>query len=124
MVAAEVEVEKIHHGTPSGIDNTVIAFERAVYFTPGQPIEMLNLQRPITLLIADTGIPSSTRKAIDRVRSAWEANQRHYEQIFDKIQENPGSTKLDYVMTKYFELSTMLLEKADKIINKFSSLED
>jgi len=40
------------------------------------------------------------------------------EQIFDKIQENPGSTKLDYVMTKYFELSTMLLEKADKIINK------
>lgn len=40
------------------------------------------------------------------------------EQIFDKIQENPGSTKLDYVMTKYFELSTTLLEKADKIINK------
>lgn len=40
------------------------------------------------------------------------------EQIFDKIQENPGSTKLDYVLTKYFELSTMLLEKADRIINK------
>ena len=40
------------------------------------------------------------------------------EQIFDKIQENPGSVKLDFVMTKYFELSTMILEKADKIINK------
>jgi hypothetical protein len=44
--------------------------------------------------------------------------EQRQEQIFDKIQENPGSTKLDYVMTKYFELNAMLLEKADKIINK------
>ena len=26
------EVEKIHHGTPSGIDNTVVTYERPVYF--------------------------------------------------------------------------------------------
>lgn len=44
--------------------------------------------------------------------------EQRQEQVFDKIQENPGSVKLDYVMTKYFELNTMLLEKADKIINK------
>lgn len=39
------------------------------------------------------------------------------EQIFDKIQENPGSTKLDYVLTKYFELYMNLIEKIDKIVN-------
>ena len=26
------QVERIHHGTPSGIDNTVVAFNRPVYF--------------------------------------------------------------------------------------------
>jgi len=39
------------------------------------------------------------------------------EQVFDKIQENPGSTKADYVMAKYFELIGVTLEKADKILN-------
>jgi mevalonate kinase len=33
------EVEKIHHGVPSGIDNTVIVYEKPVYFVRGQPIE-------------------------------------------------------------------------------------
>lgn len=39
------------------------------------------------------------------------------EQVFDKVQENPGSTKSDYVMGKYFELWQVALEKADKMIN-------
>ncbi len=29
------EVEKLHHGTPSGIDNTVIAYEQPVFFVRG-----------------------------------------------------------------------------------------
>lgn len=44
--------------------------------------------------------------------------EQRQEQIFDKIQENPGSTKLDYVMTKYFELNMMIIEKIEKIVNK------
>ena len=33
------EIEKLHHGTPSGIDNTVVTYARPVYFVKGQPIE-------------------------------------------------------------------------------------
>ncbi len=33
------EIEKLHHGTPSGVDNTVITFARPVYFVKGKPIE-------------------------------------------------------------------------------------
>ena len=39
------------------------------------------------------------------------------EQVFDKVQENPGSTKSDYVMGKYVELWMQALEKADKLLN-------
>ena len=31
------EVERLHHGTPSGIDNTVVVYGQPVYFVRGQP---------------------------------------------------------------------------------------
>src|SRR5512143_1729297 len=33
------EIEKLHHGTPSGIDNTVVTYAKPVYFIKGHPIE-------------------------------------------------------------------------------------
>ncbi len=54
------------------------------------------------------------KKLIDQLHMM---DQRQ-EQIFDKIQENPGNTKLDYMLTKYFELNMALIEKIDKIVNK------
>src|SRR5512135_916354 len=33
------EVEKLYHGTPSGIDNTVIAYQKPVYFIRGGAIQ-------------------------------------------------------------------------------------
>ena len=40
------------------------------------------------------------------------------EQVFDKIQENPGSFKGDYVLIKYFNELTTALERADRLINE------
>jgi mevalonate kinase len=79
------EVEKIHHGTPSGIDNTVIAYEQPVYFVREQPIQQLNVDTPFTLLIGDTGVRSSTKKAIERVRRGWKRNPARYDALFDQI---------------------------------------
>jgi hypothetical protein len=39
------------------------------------------------------------------------------EQLFDMIQSDPENTRTDYVFTKYLELFTIALEKADKIKN-------
>jgi len=84
------ETEVVLHGTPSGIDNTVVAYERPVYFcrnTDGPPHEMrtLSVGSPLLLVIADTGLGASTREAIDRVRAAWEADKATYEAMFDQI---------------------------------------
>lgn len=80
------EVEKIHHGTPSGIDNTVVAYEKPVYFVRQQPrnlIEPFAVQRPLRLLVADTGVRSSTKVAVGDVRRHWQANPGHFEALFD-----------------------------------------
>ncbi len=79
------EVEKIYHGTPSGVDNTVIALRRAVYFLRGQAIQPLRVGRPFTLLIADSGIPSPTATTVSEVRAGWQQNPAFYEQRFDQI---------------------------------------
>jgi mevalonate kinase len=79
------EVEKLHHGTPSGIDNTVVAFGQPVYFVAGRPPEALRVGEPLCLLIADTGIPSPTRKVVGAVRRNWEAEPVRYDFLFDRI---------------------------------------
>ncbi len=79
------EIEKIHHGTPSGIDNTVIVYERPVYFKRGQPLETLTIGRPLTLLIADTGKSASTRTAVAGVRELYDRDQEAVESILGEI---------------------------------------
>lgn len=81
------EVEKIHHGTPSGIDNTVIAHARPVYFVRGGPIETFQIRRPFRLVIADSGVPSPTAQAVTHVRQAREADPERYLAIFEAVGE-------------------------------------
>jgi mevalonate kinase len=77
------EVEKIHHGTPSGIDNTVVTYARPVYFIKDQPIEQLHPRLPFTIVIGDTGIQSPTAVAVGDVRKAWQQRKDEYEALFD-----------------------------------------
>ncbi|MBK8135502.1 MAG: mevalonate kinase [Anaerolineae bacterium] len=66
------EIEAIHHGTPSGIDNTVIVFERPVYFLRGHPPQTFEVGRPVHLLIADTGRSALTKESVGDVRKLVE----------------------------------------------------
>ncbi|MBE9523471.1 MAG: mevalonate kinase, partial [Chloroflexi bacterium] len=78
-------VEKIHHGTPSGIDNTVITYGKPVYFLRHQSIETINIAKPFTIIIADTGIPSPTALAVNDVHEAWQNNVAQFERLFSAI---------------------------------------
>lgn len=84
--ALTYEVEKLYHGTPSGIDNTVVAFEQPVYFVRRQPrnqIEPFGVARPLRLLVADTGRRSQTRDVVLDVRRQWQADGARFEALFD-----------------------------------------
>jgi mevalonate kinase len=79
------EVEKTYHGTPSGIDNTVIVYEQPVYFVRQQPIERLNIGEPFKLIVADTGKSALTRVAVGDVRKLYDADKNHIQSILDAI---------------------------------------
>ncbi len=79
------ETEKIYHGTPSGIDNTVIAFGKPVYFVKDKTVDIFWVGEPFQLVIGDTGITSPTRVAVRDVRAAWEQDRERYGEIFEEI---------------------------------------
>ncbi len=79
------EIEKLYHGTPSGIDNTVIAYAKPVYFIKGKPGETFKVGKPFTIVIGDTGMPAPTKQSVADVRRLWLKNASKFEGIFDEI---------------------------------------
>jgi mevalonate kinase len=81
------EVEKLHHGTPSGIDNTVISQGQPVYFVRGAAPQPFAIGAPFLVVIADSGIASPTKITVGDVRRGWEREPARYEALFDRIGE-------------------------------------
>lgn len=80
-------VEKIHHGTPSGIDNTVTCFETAVYYQKNQPIKFINFPLPFHLIIADSGVSTPTRTTVAEVRTIFEQEPDKIQEILEQIRD-------------------------------------
>ncbi len=79
------DIEKIHHGSPSGIDNTVITYEKPVFFQKDHPIQFLDFPTSLNLLIADTGIKSATAKVVEEVKLHYLAEPEKFLFIFERI---------------------------------------
>ena len=79
------ETEKLLHGTPSGIDNTVIAYDQPVYFVRGQAPVPFTTAAPFTLVIGDTGVSKPTRLVVGDVREAYQREPARYAALFDAI---------------------------------------
>jgi len=83
--AIAYETEKLHHGLPSGIDNSVVTYGRPVYFVRGEGMQVFHVREPFTIVIGDTGIAASTLKSVGDVRGLWEADRSKYEILFAAI---------------------------------------
>ena len=79
------EIEKLYHGTPSGIDNTVITYNKPVYFIKGQPIETFKVGKPFTIVIGDTGVSALTKESVGDVRRLWLRDTANFENCFNEI---------------------------------------
>jgi hydroxymethylglutaryl-CoA reductase len=81
------ESEKVAHGNPSGLDNTLACYAKPLVYRRGDPplVEPLNIREPIPAVIGMTGYEGLTAKTVGRVREAWKKDQQLYERIFDQI---------------------------------------
>jgi mevalonate kinase len=79
------EIEKLYHGTPSGIDNTVVTYAKPVYFIKGKLGETFRVGKPFTIIIGDTGMPAPTKESVGDVRRLWLRDTSRFESIFNEI---------------------------------------
>jgi len=81
------ESEKLAHGNPSGLDNTIACFRQPLVYRTGNPplVELLNIEKPIPMVIGMTGSEGLTASTVTRVGEAWKQDPKLYERIFDQI---------------------------------------
>jgi len=111
--ALAFEVEKIHHGIPSGIDNTVITYAKPVYYIKGQPIETLRVAMPFSLVIGDTRVSSPTSIAVGDVNKSWKADKPFYESAFDAMGEIAKQARLAIEGGKPRDLGPLMNENQE-----------
>ena len=113
------EIEKLYHGTPSGIDNTVVTYAKPVYFVKGQPMEMFKVGQSFTIVIADTGLSAPTKESVGDVRRLWMNNPSRWESVFDKIGEISFTARRAIEVGKY-ELLGELMNENHTLLQKLT----
>ena len=79
------EIEKLHHGSPSGIDNTTVVYAQPIYFQQGAPMSILTPARELHFILADTGIRALTRESVAAVRRRFDSERASTQSLFDEI---------------------------------------
>lgn len=77
--------EQRYHGTPSGIDNSVVSYGMPIWFVKGDAPQAFAPAQPLHVVVADSGIPSPTRETVAGVRARHAADPARYEALFDAI---------------------------------------
>lgn len=113
------EIEKLHHGTPSGIDNTVITSAKPVYFVKGQPIETFRVGHPFTIVIGDTGISAPTKESVGDVRKLWETDKAAWEKVFDEVGEIANTARIS-IENGIWELLGDLMSANHQLLQKMT----
>lgn len=93
VCAHAYELERIFHGTPSGIDNTAATHGGLFVFRRGEPPRQLRTPAPLSLVVAQGKTPRQTQKTVAGVRERWQAEPEIYEGIFDRIDDLVGAAE-------------------------------
>lgn len=64
------ELEKIYHGTPSGIDNFVATYGGLVLYNKlsENPKRLEKIELPYNIYLIDSNVEKNTKKAVGKVR--------------------------------------------------------
>lgn len=80
-------LERIFHGTPSGIDPAAAALGTCVRFVAGEPPDLrpVAIGGPLRLVVAFGDDARSTGAVVGDLRSRWQADRARHERLFDDV---------------------------------------
>jgi mevalonate kinase len=78
--------EKIFHGNPSGIDNTMSAIGGVALFRRGEPLQPLRCNKPLQLVVGYSGQSPSTKEMVSSVARQLESDPVRVKKAFEAIE--------------------------------------
>jgi mevalonate kinase len=84
--AAALVWERVFHGNPSGVDNTMSAVGGVGLFRKGAPLEPLHSNKPLHLVIGYSGESSSTKEMVDLVARQLHGDPDRVTKAFEDIE--------------------------------------
>jgi len=105
--ALAFDCEKLAHGTPSGIDNTLATFARPVLYrrSASPTTRALSLDEQPPVVVAASGTRGMTRDQVSGVRQRYERQPRLFSRIFDEIDANVGGETASVVGEKIRQIA-------------------
>ena len=80
------EAEKIQHGSPSGIDNTIATFGGGILFEKGKLSPLEPKQLDWDLVVVDSGITRNTKGLVTKVKDNYKENPKIVQNYFNSIE--------------------------------------
>jgi len=124
------EMEKIVHGAPSGIDNTICTFGNMIYYETGK-FRNLIIPHELKFLVSYTNTEHNTKEAIDKIKHLKNKNPKQTELLLNKIGEitreaekellNGNLSRIGKLMNRNQNLLTTL-EVSNKAISEITTL--
>jgi mevalonate kinase len=86
--------EKVFHGNPSGIDNTMSAIGGVALYRKGDELRSLHSNKPLHLVVGYSGEPSSTKEMVASVGRQLENDRERVNKAFEGIEVLVRNAKL------------------------------
>ncbi|MFX0104054.1 MAG: mevalonate kinase [Candidatus Hodarchaeota archaeon] len=110
---AAYEGEKAYHGTPSGIDNTASTYGGLIWFVKNlsggkNTIDLLQSPKKMPLVIANSGITTSTAEVVADVRRLKEENPQKFKNIFNEYEGLAKEAKKALLKGDIFSIGNLM----------------
>lgn len=86
--------ERVFHGNPSGIDNTMAAHGGVACFRKGAPLEVVRARQPLVLVIGDSGESASTKRMVESVARQRMRDPKRFEQTLEAVKTLVDNARL------------------------------
>jgi mevalonate kinase len=94
LAKAALAWEKVFHGNPSGIDNTMSAIGGVALYRKGDELRSLHSNKPLHLVVGYSGEPSSTKEMVASVGRQLENDRERVNKAFEGIEVLVRNAKL------------------------------
>ncbi len=109
IASIAMEIEKIFHGNPSGIDHTTILEEKFIWFKNGN-FEKINTQLEIEIVIVMSKSYGMTIKSIDHVSRLSNTQTKYTNNILESIANLTNQMRKAIELCNYLDIGYLMNE--------------